>query len=202
MRRIGGFVQAAFAALWLVRASLAIGGRAEDVLIAVSGVAVIGVVSYAIRTTAGAAPRPAGPEARRIERSVTVATVIELVAAFVLPVIVIAASRSDWHALLCMTSSEDKARALSAACSSAIWRHGACCPSRVIGMAWPHTRPPWPLQPTRPPIWPGCDTRSCVIASIPAVTAARGTERLVPWSLPSALPWPVWLGSSWRPGST
>ncbi len=101
VRRVGGFIQAAFAAFWLARASLAIGGRAEDVLIAVSGVAVsgvavIGVFSYAIRVTAGTAPRPAGPEARRIERSVTVATVIELVAAFVLPVIVIAAGRSDW----------------------------------------------------------------------------------------------------------
>jgi len=66
------------------------------VLIAVSGVAVIGVFSYAIRVTAGTAPRPAGPEASRIERSVTVATVIELVAAFVLPVIVIVAGHSDW----------------------------------------------------------------------------------------------------------
>jgi len=96
VRRIGGFIQAAFAAFWLARASLAIGGRAGDVLIAVSGVAVIGVFSYAIRVTAGAAPRPAGPEARRIERLVTLATIIELVAAFVLPVIVIAAGRSDW----------------------------------------------------------------------------------------------------------
>jgi hypothetical protein len=59
------------------------------VLIAASGVAVIGVFFYAIKVTAGTAPRPAGPEARRIERLVTVATVIELVAAFVLPVIVI-----------------------------------------------------------------------------------------------------------------
>ena len=42
------------------------------------------------------APRPAGPEARRIERSVTIATVVELVAAFVLPVVVIAAGHSDW----------------------------------------------------------------------------------------------------------
>jgi hypothetical protein len=96
VRRIGGFIQAAFAAFWLARASLAIGGRAGDVLIAASGVAVIGVFSYAIRVTAGTAPRPAGPQARRIERSVTVATVIELVAAFVLPVIVIAAGHSDW----------------------------------------------------------------------------------------------------------
>ena len=29
VRRIGGFIQAAFAALWLIRASLAIGGRAQ-----------------------------------------------------------------------------------------------------------------------------------------------------------------------------
>jgi hypothetical protein len=41
-------------------------------------------------------PRPAGPQARRIERLVTLATIIELVAAFVLPVIVIAAGHSDW----------------------------------------------------------------------------------------------------------
>jgi len=96
VRRIGGFIQAAFAAFWLIRASLAIGGRAEDVLIAASGVAVIGVFTYAIRVTAGAAPRPAGPEARRLERLVTLATIIELAAAFLLPVIVIAAGHSDW----------------------------------------------------------------------------------------------------------
>jgi len=96
VRRIGGFIQAAFAALWLVRASLAIGGPAGDVLLAVSSVAVIAVFAYAIKVTAGTAPRPGGPEARRIERSVTVATIIELAAAFVLPVIVIAAGRSDW----------------------------------------------------------------------------------------------------------
>jgi hypothetical protein len=66
------------------------------VLIAASGVAVIGVFAYAIRATAGTAPRPAGPQARRIERSVTAATVIELAAAFVLPVVVIAAGHSDW----------------------------------------------------------------------------------------------------------
>jgi hypothetical protein len=96
VRRIGGLIQAAFAAFWLARASLAIGGGTGDVLIAASGVAVIGVFSYAIKVTAGIAPRPAGPQARRIERSVTVATVIELVAAFILPLIVLAAGHSDW----------------------------------------------------------------------------------------------------------
>ncbi len=96
VRRIGGFIQAAFAAFWLIRASLAIGGLTGDVLLAVSGVVVIGVFAYAIRVTAGTAPRPAGPQARRIERLVTLATIIELAAAFVLPVIVIAMGRSDW----------------------------------------------------------------------------------------------------------
>jgi hypothetical protein len=96
VRRIGGLIQAAFAAFWLTRASLAIGGRTGDILLAASGVAVIGVFAYAIKVTAGTAPRPADPEARRIERSVTLATVIELAAAFILPVIVIAAGHSDW----------------------------------------------------------------------------------------------------------
>ena len=96
VRRIGGFIQVAFAALWLVRASLAIGGPAGDVLIAASAAAVIGTYAYAIRVTAGVAPRPSGPEARRIERSVTIATIIELVAAFVLPAVVTAAGRPGW----------------------------------------------------------------------------------------------------------
>jgi hypothetical protein len=96
VRRIGGFIQTAFAAFWLARASQAVGGRAGDALIAASGVAVISVLVYAIRTTAGTAPRPTGPEARRIERSVTVATVIELAAAFVLPLAVTAAGRPGW----------------------------------------------------------------------------------------------------------
>ena len=96
VRWIGGLIQGAFAAFWLVRGSLVIGGRASDVLIAVSGVAVIGVFSYAIRDTAGTAPRPSGAEGRRIERAVTLATILEFAAAFVLPVIVIAAGHSDW----------------------------------------------------------------------------------------------------------
>ena len=56
----GRFIQAAFAAFWLGRASLTIGGLAGDVLLAASAVAVIGVVFYAIRVTADLAPWPAG----------------------------------------------------------------------------------------------------------------------------------------------
>ncbi len=96
VRRVGGLIQAAFAAFWLVRGSLVIGGSVSDVLIVVTGVTVIGVFSYAIRATAGTAPRPRSPEGKRIERDVTIATVIELVAAFVLPALVIAAGHSDW----------------------------------------------------------------------------------------------------------
>jgi hypothetical protein len=73
-----------------------VGGRAADLLIAVSSVAVIGVFSYAIRATAGTAPRPKTPEAKRIERDVTIATIIEFAAAIILPIVVSSAGHSDW----------------------------------------------------------------------------------------------------------
>jgi hypothetical protein len=94
--RIGGFIQLAFAAFWLVRGSLNISGGVGVALAVVFGVAAIAVAVYGVRFTAGTAPRPTGPEARRIERSVTVATVSELIASVVLPVIVIATGHSDW----------------------------------------------------------------------------------------------------------
>ena len=96
VRWIGGLIQAAFAAFWLVRGSAVVGGRAADVLIAVFGVIVIGVFFYAITAARGTAPRPRSPEGKRIERAVTIATVIEFAAAIVLPVIVSAAGHSDW----------------------------------------------------------------------------------------------------------
>jgi hypothetical protein len=96
VRRVGGFIQLAFAALWLVRGSLNLHGAVGGALAGGFSVIVIAVLVFGIRVTAGAGSRPTSPEAKRIERSVTIATVIELVAAFVLPVIVIAAGRSDW----------------------------------------------------------------------------------------------------------
>jgi hypothetical protein len=96
VRWIGGLIQAAFAAFWVVRGSAVIGGGVTDVLVAVSGVTVIGVFSYAIRAAAGTAPRPRSQEGKRIERDVTIATVIEFAAAIVLPVIVSSAGHSDW----------------------------------------------------------------------------------------------------------
>jgi hypothetical protein len=96
VRRVGGLIQTAFAAFWLVRGSVVIGGAVSAVLIVVFGVAVILVIAYATRVTAGMAPRPRSPEGKRIERAVTVATVVELIAAFILPVVVSAAGHSDW----------------------------------------------------------------------------------------------------------
>lgn len=96
VRWVGGLIQAAFAAFWIVRGSGVIGGGVAAVLIAVFGVIVIGVFIYAVTATAGTAPRPRSAEGKRIERAVTIATVLEFAAAIVLPVIVSAAGHSDW----------------------------------------------------------------------------------------------------------
>ena len=52
--------------------------------------------AYAIKAAAGAAPRPRSQEGKRIERGVTIATVLEFAAAIILPVIVSRAGHSDW----------------------------------------------------------------------------------------------------------
>ena len=96
VRWVGGLIQAAFAAFWLVRGSAAVGGAAAHVLLAAFGLAVIGVFSYAIRAAAGAAPRPRDQASRQIERQVTIATVIEFAAAIGLPVLASAAGHPDW----------------------------------------------------------------------------------------------------------
>ena len=96
VRWIGGLIQAAFAAFWLVRGSAVIGGGVAGVLIAVFGVAAIGAFFYAFTATRGTAPRPKSAEGKRIERDVTSATVIEFAAAIVLPIVVVKAGHSDW----------------------------------------------------------------------------------------------------------
>jgi hypothetical protein len=96
VRRVGGFIQLAFAAFWLIRGALSLGGPSGASIAGAALATAIGVLVYAIRVTTGTGRRPTSPEARRIERSITAATVIELIASFVLPVIVIAAGHSDW----------------------------------------------------------------------------------------------------------
>jgi hypothetical protein len=96
VRRVGGFIQAAFAAFWLIRGGLAVGGTVGVALGAVLGLAGVAVFGYGIRATAGTAPRPKGAAAQRIERAVTVATVIQLVASFAAPALVIAIGHPEW----------------------------------------------------------------------------------------------------------
>src|SRR5450755_3233481 len=95
VRWVGGLIQAAFAAFWIVRGSLAIGGGVAAALIAVFGVIVLGVFAYAVRATAGTAPRPRSAPGKRIERAITIATVLEFAAAILLPVIVSSADRKS-----------------------------------------------------------------------------------------------------------
>jgi hypothetical protein len=96
VRRIGGFIQAAFAGFWLIRGSLVLHGLPTAVVPALAVFMVVGAFGYGFKVTAGIAPRPSGFEAMRIERAVTVATVIQLVASFAAPAIVIAAGKPDW----------------------------------------------------------------------------------------------------------
>jgi hypothetical protein len=96
VRRIGGFIQAAFATFWLIRGGLAVGGSAGLVLAAALGVVSAAAVAYGVRVTAGTAPRPTGDEAGRIERAVTYATVIQLAASFAAPALAIAVGHSEW----------------------------------------------------------------------------------------------------------
>jgi hypothetical protein len=95
-RRVGGFIQVAFATFWLVRGSLNIPGPLGLTLAVVLGAAAIGVTGYGIRVTAKTAPRPTSPEGRRIERDITIATIVQLAASFAIPVLVIAAGYPDW----------------------------------------------------------------------------------------------------------
>ncbi|MCU1461109.1 MAG: hypothetical protein JWO37_1184 [Acidimicrobiales bacterium] len=96
VRRIGGFIQAGFAGFWLLRGSAALGGTPGTAL-AIACVAVAAVVvAYGITATAHQAPRPDGSDARRIERAITIATVIQFAASFAAPAAVIAAGHDDW----------------------------------------------------------------------------------------------------------
>jgi hypothetical protein len=96
VRKVGGFIQLAFAAFWLLRGALSLTGVTGTVLAATGIVLSLAVLGYAIGVTAGIGGRPTSAAAKRIERSVSIATVIELVASFAFPVIVIATGHSDW----------------------------------------------------------------------------------------------------------
>jgi hypothetical protein len=96
VRRVGGLIQLAFATFWLARGGLVIGGGIGIALTVAGAMITVGAAVYGVRATAGVAPRPTGPEAGRIERAVTIATVVQLIASFAAPAAVIAAGRPDW----------------------------------------------------------------------------------------------------------
>jgi hypothetical protein len=96
VRRVGGFIQVAFASFWLIRGSLTVQGSIGLVLAVVFSAFATAIIVYGIRVTGGKAPRPTSPEGKHIERAVTIATIIQLAASFALPVAVIAAGYRDW----------------------------------------------------------------------------------------------------------
>ena len=96
VRRVGGFIQVGFAAFWLIRGSLNLANPTGTALAVAFTAAVAAVIAYGVRVTAGQAPRPTSPEGRRVERAITIATVIQLIASFAVPAAVIAAGQSDW----------------------------------------------------------------------------------------------------------
>jgi hypothetical protein len=96
VRKVGGYIQLAFAAFWLTRGGLSVGGTSGTLLAVTAVLLSLAVLAYAITVSAGTGRRPTGAEAKRIERSVSAATVIELIASFAFPLIVVAAGHSDW----------------------------------------------------------------------------------------------------------
>jgi len=93
--RVGSEIQLAFAVLWFARGTLATGWPGRLPIGIALAAAAVAVGIWGAAATRGLAPRPRGPAARRLERAVTIATVIQLAASGALPVIVSAAGRSD-----------------------------------------------------------------------------------------------------------
>jgi len=75
VRRIGGACQGLFAAWWLAQGLTAAGGALVGVVVA--GAAAV-LTAAGVLATRGLAPRPRGPGAARLERSITIATVAQI----------------------------------------------------------------------------------------------------------------------------
>jgi hypothetical protein len=93
--RIGGLIQACFAGFWLVRGSLAIGGLVATVLAGALLTTSLAAIVYGVKATSGLAPRPHDREGARIERQVTIASILQLVASFAAPFAVIVLGQPD-----------------------------------------------------------------------------------------------------------
>jgi hypothetical protein len=92
---IGSQFQLAFAALWLVRGTLATGWPARALIAAILVAATAGLSAWGAVATRGLAPQPHGPQAQRLGRSITIATVAQLAVSCALPFLVGALGRPD-----------------------------------------------------------------------------------------------------------
>jgi hypothetical protein len=93
--RVGSMIQLGFAALWLVRGSLATAWTARVPIALTLAAEVLAVAIWGTLGSRGLAPHPHGLTARRLERAITIATVLQLAASCVLPIILSAVGRSD-----------------------------------------------------------------------------------------------------------
>ena len=93
---VGGLIQCAFGAFWLVRGSATIGGIGGSRCLPLA-LFLVGLFTYARQAARGTAPRPSGTrQDKRIEIQVTIATVLEFAAAIILPLVVSATGHADW----------------------------------------------------------------------------------------------------------
>lgn len=91
----GSLFQLAFAALWLVRGTLAADWPARLPIAVALAAAAAGVGIWGALATRGLAPQPRGQAAARLGRAITTATVAQLAASIALPFIVGALGRPD-----------------------------------------------------------------------------------------------------------
>ena len=93
--RNGSLFQLAFAALWLGRGSIAIGWPPRLAIAAALVAGACALAAWGAVTTRGLAPRPRGPAARKLDRAITIATVVQLAASCALPFLIAALGRPD-----------------------------------------------------------------------------------------------------------
>jgi len=91
----GSLFQLAFAALWLVRGTLAAGWPARLPIAIALAAAAAGAGIWGALATRGLAPQPRGQAAARLGRAITIATVAQLAASIALPFILSALGRPD-----------------------------------------------------------------------------------------------------------
>ena len=174
VRRVGGFIQLAFAAFWLVRGSLAIGGGAGAVLPGAPP-SRYRRVRLRVRATAGPAARPAGPRPNASSGPLR-------------------RRSSNWWPPSCCPSSSSSPATPTGSCRPSLSPSGRCCsgstisstspvPSRGLGvtvgpfiLVATMSGPPSPPPRARPPI-------------VLLGTAAAGFRRLRARSSPRPCRW-------------